>query len=254
MKAQFKYALRSGLTVRLAVLGFLVLLSAVFGLLATFRHSNEVVETTAVVLISIGLSGVFVVNVIMDFISLKGIFGAPEGYLNALTPVKFRVTLFARTVCAVLEDCAALGIGTLCVLWHALLMDGMNANMAGSIQVFASVPEIVQMSILVLFGYTFIFMLIVFGRSLRHSVFFGMHAKPLLTALGVGAAIWVLSLLNFALAPFGVVEHVWWVIYSIIIPVRSGVAGYLYALVALFQIVVLFIANSMLMERRMNLS
>jgi|GEM_PF-646274 len=259
MKAQFKYAFLQSMTLRLTALAIVVLFNLVFGLLGYFRIINNAVITTAVVFSSLSIAGLFVINIIADVKSFNGIFGSPEGYLNALTPVKGRYTLFARAAAAVVEDNLALIVAVCGVVLQSFILTGLiNRSVSAlgaslTIQANTSLGEIISAVGAVMLGYAYIIMLILFGVALKNSVFFGIRGKSWLGLLGVAAAAWVLNLLNFILWPFASFDRFWF-IYSVNLTQGINAGTIVYALINLIRVVALYCATSALLERRLNLS
>lgn len=253
MKAQFKYAFRHSLELRAGALGILVLLNLVFGISGFFGWLNNSMLVTAVVFSSLALTGVFVTNIIANVSSFKSILGAPEGYLCTLTPVKSRSILFARLVSTVCADSIALIAGVGGIIWQSFVLSGLFDYRDAFSTFYFSFADLFSGAVITLLEYSYIMLLIVFGITLKNSVFSGKRGRTLLSLLGVAAAAWALSLLNFALTPFGTVERLW-LVYSITLPQSFSGSFALYALVALARNTLLFFACSELLERRMNLS
>lgn len=252
MKAQFKYAFQQGLTLRLAAFAILVIMNVVFGVLGYFGLWGEPGMITAVTLSSLALFGIFTVNIIVDMRSLKDVFGTPDGYLHALTPVKSWKILLARTVAIVCQDFITLFAGIFGIVWQAMVLSGDIGFGFNYSHYESSNSNAVTGLIVLLLGYAYIIMLIVFGSSLKNSVLSGIPGRSWLALLGVAATAWIFNLFNFVVAPFGTVDH-WRIFYSITLPGGWYMGFIVYALLFSVKIAALFIASSTLLERKNNL-
>lgn len=252
MKAQFKYALKQGLTLRTSVFAVTLVLNLVFGILGYFNLLGYAAIITGVSLSGVAIGVVFIVNIIADVKNVQSLYGTPEGYLFALTPVKSRKTLFARIITIVCEDFIALAVSIFGVVWQALILSGDIVRGA----VYSGLTEnsgvIISSAIVIFFAYLYIINLIFFGVALKNSVFFGMPGRSLITLLSVAAAAWIFSLVDFLMVPFGSVEH-WGIFYTISLPFGFNTGFIIYALIALIKIAALFAASSVLTERKNNL-
>lgn len=253
MKAQFKYALRQELPLRAVAFAAVVLLNLVFGSLGYFHFLSRSAMITAVTLSSLALVGIFTVNITADIGTLKSVFGTPDGYLLALTPVKSWRILLARTVSIICEDFISLFAGIFGVVWQSfVLSEWIGFGVDYSSYETGPITDIIAGAGIILLGYTYLVMLIVFGFSLRNSILFGIPGRSLLSVLGVLVVAWVFNLFNFVLLPFGTVNH-WNFIYNIDIPYGFNIGAFAYTLITLVRIAALFIASSVLIERKNNL-
>jgi len=253
MKVQFKYAFRQSLSQRLSGFAIMVLINLVFGIIGYFGLLPAGIVITGVVFSSLALTAIFVTNIIADAVSLRSVFGAPHGYLTALTPVKSHRILFARVVTIICEDVIALAVGIFGVLWQAFVLAGLIGTGIDPGNYLLVLQECIQIIGLALFEYVFIVMLVIFGVVLKRSIFFGKRGGGWLALLGVASAAWLLFLLNFALIPFAPYEN-WWLFFSITLVPGFNAGTFVYALTALIRIAALFYASSELLERRINLS
>ena len=252
MKAQFKYALRSSLMLRLIALAAVILLNLVFGLIGLFGPAGSAFLITAVVLSSMALCGIFVTNVIADTVSLKSVFGTPHGYLGALAPVKSRTVLLARISCIVCEDLAALFIGIAGVVLQSFILAGLIGSSPGD---FSDRPDfglIFSGAVIIILGYAYVITFTVFGAALKTCVFSGVRGKSLLSLAGVAASLWLLNLLNFTLVPFFFAER-WGLLFTVGVSPGLSVSFAAYCLLALLRPAALFIASGELIERRIDL-
>jgi hypothetical protein len=103
------------------------------------------------------------------------------------------------------------------------------------------------------FSYAYIFLLVIFGVTLKNTFFSGMRGRSWLALLGTAAAAWVLNILNFVLAPFGTLDRFGF-IFNITLHQGLNAGAFVFILVSLIQIAALFIACSTLIEKRINLS
>jgi hypothetical protein len=256
MKAQFKYALRSGLSLRAAAFAIMALINLPFGLLGYLGFLGYGAMVVAVILSSLAFCGVFAVNIIADVGSLKFIFGTPHGYLHALTPVKSWKTLLARTAAIVIEDSIAICAGVLGIAWQSLNLadeaigiSTLNISVSGYDSFFSALAGIGVSLIL----YAYVLMLVVFGVTLKQSVFAGLRGKSVLALLCVAAAVWVLSLADFLLVPFGALTN-WGMFFYIELPGGFGAGSMVYVILLMARVSALFAASAAMIERKIELS
>lgn len=253
MKAQFKYAFLQEITLRAAALAAVLLLNLVFGILGYIGVLSNGLMITAVTFSSLALCGVFTVNIIADIGSIKSLFGTPEGYLSALTPVKGWKILLARTVSIICQDFISLFIGIFGVVWQSFVLSGLIGwGIDYSDYTGGNIPDIICGFLILLLGYAYIIMFIVFSAALKNSIFFGVPGRSWLSLASVAAVAWVFNLLNFVLAPFGEVGN-WRMFYYIGIPYGFNAGTVAWFLIASARIAALFIASSILLERKNNL-
>lgn len=256
MKAQFKYALRQSLELKATAFAALVLMNLVFGILGYFKLWGEAGMITAVTLSSIAFVGIIAIRAIVDGRYFKDIFGTPDGYLYALTPVKSWKIMLARSITMIAEDCLSLFVGIIGIVWQASVLSGdigFGVNSGSNWRLSATdIRYIIFGTIILLLGYAYLTMLGMFGTSLRNSVFFGIRGRALLASLSVIAVMWVFNLLNFVFAPFGEVTR-WKCFFSIILPGGFYTGFAVYFMLLSVKTAALFFAGSILRERKNNL-
>lgn len=253
MKAQFKYALRQGLALRATAFALVAALNIVFGVLGYFKVLNNAGMVTATTLSSIALCGIFVICIIADVESFKSMFAAPQGYLLALAPVKSWKIMLARMTCIICEDFIALFMAIFGIVWQSCVLDGViGMGIDYSIGYESDASNVVFGIIAILLSYAYIMMMVAFGVSLQNSVLFGVRGRKLLTMLVVAGVAWGFNLLNFIVAPFGILDR-WKLFFSIALPYGFSAGAVVYALLSIAKIAALFVAASSLMERKINL-
>lgn len=256
MKAQFKYAFRQSLELKATAFAAYVIMNLVFGILGYYKIWGEPGMIVAVTLTSIAFCGMIAVRAIVDGRYFKDIFGTPDGYLHALTPVKSWKIILARSVTILCEDCISLFVGICGIVWQSLILSGeigVGINSFNHIEIRPEeVGYIIFSSILLLLGYLYLVMYGMFGAALKNSVFFGIRGRALLAVLGVAAVAWVFNLLNFIAAPFGEVTHWKW-FFNIALSGGFYTCFVVYFLLYSVKTAALFVASTKLMERKNNL-
>lgn len=252
MKAQFKYALLRELPLRATALCAMILLNLVFGILGYLGVLPRAAMITGTTLLSLALTGIFVINIIADVGIFKSMFGTPEGYLNALTPVKSWKILLANIIVIMVEDFISLAIAIFGVVWQGILLSGYapSAEIYGFHMEF--LPDAICGTLIMLLGYAYIMLFIVLGYALQNSVFFGIRGRSWLALLGVAAVGWVFNLSHLILAPFGVVQR-WHAVFYISLTYGFNGGTIAWLLLVLVQTAALFLVSSWLLERKNNL-
>ena len=253
MKVQFKYALRQALPLRAAVFLTVVVMNIALGFLGYFNIWDIGGKITAVTLSSVALCGIFVINIIADVNVFKSLFGSPEGYLNAMIPIKSWKILFARSASIIFEDILALTVGIAGVVLQSFILSGLiGTGINPAIGTLGAIGDVIWGVIMILLGYAYIVMLIAFGSAICNSLLFSIRGKNLFTVLTVLGAAWVLNLFNIVLTPFGSHE-IWKIFYSITFTSIYSIGGVAYMLLICLKIAALFIVSANLMERKINL-
>lgn len=253
MKAQFKYALRQAMPLRATAFTIMAVMNIVFGFLGYFNIWGNGGKITAVTLSSVALCSIFVINIIADVDVNKSLFSAPEGYLNAMIPVKSWKILLARSVSVIFEDILALAAGIAGVVLQSLILSGLiGVGASHAIGKWGVIGDVIPGMIMILLGYAYIVMLITFGSAICNSWFFSIRGRNLFTVLAVFGAAWAFNLLNIVLMPFGYHEN-WKIFYNITLTSINSVGGVAYMLLTCLKITVLFIVSANLMERKVNL-
>jgi len=252
VKAQFKYAFSAGLTVRGGTFAVILLMNLVFILFGVFGMLPFAANVTAVALCGTGVAVMMALNLVGDIAIARRMFAAPGAYLYALTPVPRWKPLLASVVAMLAADVVTMTFPILGVTWLSLRLAGesIGAVVWDSIRGNASDWLFGLWFIaLMLAGYLFIVMVILFCAAMKKSVFYQKPAGGLLTALTALGAFYVHGLSSLLLAPLGVVERWgWWFLVTV---GRTGIIAYLF--LVLIQAAALFAATARLMERKMNI-
>ncbi len=253
MKAQFKYAVRSGLDLRAAALIGTIAVNAVFAVLGLAGIASTNVTVLGIVLSSISLCAVFAINIISDAIGFRNLYEAPHGYLLAMTPVKHWRILLSRVFSYVVMDVIALIIAISGVILQSNILDGSLTNGAFfrvTMRSFGTDISLFGMGIL---SYAYIMLLVVFSQVLKNTVFYHMRGRGLLAGLCVLAVAWAFNLTGFLFMPLGAHQGWSWIFYSITLNTSNPLHVVAYYIVSLAKISALFAASSALAERRINL-
>jgi hypothetical protein len=105
-------------------------------------------------------------------------------------------------------------------------------------------------TLMLIAGYLLIVMIIFFCVSMKKSVFFNMPVSGLLAFLVACVCIYIVSLLQLVLTPFGTIETFG---LMIILTLHSKTGLLFYALLLLLEAAGLFVITSKLIERRINI-
>lgn len=250
MITQYKYAFRHGAVLRVTTFGIVFAVNLVFGALAYFGVLGFAASVTAVSLSGVGLSVVIIMNIITGAMSIKSVLGSTSGYIYALAPVKSSRILFARLSAIVVQDVFTLAVSIYGTVWLSFYLAGVEHEFLGStIEGVQVSPEVFKSMILGLAFYAFIYMFVIFCAVLKKSILFNKKAKSLLTLLCGLGIFWILSLVDFIMFPFALVER-WFIFFNLTLYSTFGTV--LYVMLILAKTAVLFIAASRLMDRRMN--
>jgi len=254
MKAQFKYAFRAGMSVRLPAFAAIFLMNLVFIVLGLLFRLPEAAHITFVALSGTALAAMMAVNVIGDISIVGRIFAAPGAYLHALTPVPRRRTLLAGVIAMLVMDIITMAALIGGVVWLAANMDVFYGGLTEIADIAAgdfivTVPETLQNAALLIAGYLLIVMVILFCITMGKSVFYQKRGGGWLTALLAVGIAYAVSLSPLILTPFGDVER--FGAFFTVTP--NAVGNVLYILLILLEAAALFILTSRLLERRINI-
>ena len=252
MKAQFKYAFKTGLDFRGAAFAVILVMDAVFIALGSFGLLPFAAEVTAVSLGGVAIAVMLVFDIISDVAIIRRMFSAPEAYLFALTPAPRREILLASVVVTAILDIVTMAVVITGEVWLSFILAGeensrilrdfFNAN---SSYLFDGL----WLAALLAAGYLLVMMVILFCITARKSILYGFPASGLLAFLLGCVCFYVISLLQLALIPFGDVNR-----YGLLITLNLGRNALpFYALLTLLEAAALFVLTSKLMERRINL-
>jgi len=252
MKAQFKYAFRSGLSFRGAAFAVIFVMDAVFIALGSLRLLPTAAQITAVSLGGVAIAVMLVFNIISDIAVIRRMFSVPEAYLYALTPSPRRKILLASVVVTAILDIVTMTVVITGEVWLSFILAGEEIwrNVWNFISANASdLPFFLWSAALLAAGYLLVMMVILFCITAKKSILFGFPASGLLTFLLGCVCFYVVSLLQLALIPFSAVNRLG---LLIILNLDNNTLPF-YVLLTLLEAAALFVITSKLMERRINL-
>lgn len=247
MFAQFKYSIRPFLKMRLSALGAVVvvnLILAICGVMGAYRSGGQI---TAVVTASLLLTAVFAVNIIADFETIQHLFSSTRGNNVFLTPAPRWQILLGRVVAIVLPDVIGFVLGTAGIVVQALILAGipeltLSYELSGAGWALAAILVNYLIAVLVIF----------FACTLSKTLFFAKSGRALLGIAGAAAILYLFSLLDLLLIPFGSV-YTYGVFVSITVYSGFTPGMLVYLLLQIVKAFALFYASAHLMERKMNL-
>ena len=254
MKAQFKYTFLEGYYARRGVFAVIFLMNLVFMILGSLGLLPVAAKITAVALSGTAIGVMSIVNVISNVGIIRRMFAAPRAYLYALTPAPRRKTLFASVISMLAMDIATTAVAIAGVIYLSLLLAGSFIGggfweMVRSNIGLTEILTILAYSALLIAAYLLVTMIIVFIVTMRKSVFYQKHAGGILTALAAVGTVYVVTLTNILLAPFGTVSR-WGIHFTITL---GGTGQIMYVLLTFIQAAALFVITSKLMERKINI-
>ena len=253
MKAQFKYAFRAGLNIRLPVFAVIFTMDTVFIILGSLGLLPFAALVTAVSLGGVAIAAMLAVNVIADVFIARRMFLAPEAYLHALTPVPRRKILLASVIAITVLDLITMTFVISAEVW-------LSFNLAGG-GYWHMVWEFLKNNsqdlvyllwcvLLLVAGYMLMITIIMFCVTAKKSIFFKKPASGFLAFLLGCGCVYAISLLQLVLAPFSGIER-----YGllIVLNIERGAVFPVYVLLTLIEAAVLFVLTSKLMERKINI-
>lgn len=247
MLNQIKYAIRENGRQRMIALGAAIALNVVFGFLALTGITGIGWKITAVVFSALTLCALFSVCIVWDIQSIRSLFSAPAGYNAFLTPVPRWKMILSRSLLIIVLDSVSLFVGICGVVFQSLLLSNIRFSFT-----YGHWKETAFAGGVALLGYALIIMAIFFGCALSHSIYFHRKGRGFLSFLSVCGVLYLLHWMNLILALFGSVSK-WKLIFVINLNAgfNAGTLGYVFIL--LLQSVLLFVAATYLMERRVNI-
>jgi len=252
MKAQFKYAFKTGLTLRGAAFAFIFAMDAVFIALGSLGFLPFAAQVTAVALAGVAISVMLVFDIIGDIAIIRRMFVTPDAYLYALTPVPRWKTLLASVIVTAVLDIVTMAVVITAEVWLSLILAGEGAWQTAWGYISANSSEFLYglwLVPLLAAGYLLLMMIIMFCQTAKKSILFGIPASRLLAFLLACVCLYVISLLQLVLIPFSAIER-----YGLLIILHLGKNALpFYALLLLLEAAALFVITSKLMERKINL-
>jgi len=252
MKAQFKYAFKTGLSSRGAAFAVILVIDTVFIALGSHGLLPLPALVTAVLLGRVTITVMLVFNIIGDIAILRRLFSVPEAYLYALTPSPRRVILLASVFAAAILDIVTMAVVIAAEKWLSLMLTGGQIwqYLWNYIRTNSSeLPYRFWYMALLAAGYLLVMMIILFYLTVKNSILYKFPASKLLAFLLACACFYVVTLLQLVLVPFGTVDR-----YGLMIILNLGKNALpFYVLLILLEASGLFVINSKLMERKINL-
>lgn len=245
MLNQFKYSVRPYWNQRLIALAATVAINVLFGVCGAMGLYNAGGQITAVLFSSLSLCALFVVNIIADFECVRHLFSAPRGYHVFLTPVPRWKILLGRVLSIVVLDMLSLAIGILGVTTQSLILAD-TANLYGHTDFSAAG----WLSVILLIHYALLVLALFFACTLSRSVFFPVRGRGFLALLATVIVLYLFSLVDLALIPFGAVYRFG---AFITVSVYAGPGMLAYIVLLLAKAFALFYVTSLMMERKINL-
>ena len=252
MKAQFKYAFLAGSSLRYTAFALIVSLELALGIITLTIAPWLGLRIVAVSLGGVAISVMLAMNIVGDIAIIRRMYGAPSGYLHALTPAPRWQILLASVLSMAVIDIVTMSVVIALEAWLSMLLGGLgDQTLIAVLQLadFATVLDALRGVALIVCGYLLSVMLILFTVTLRRSLLYQVPAGRFLAFL-IGCAIfYAYSLLQVVFIPFGVVERIGWLITVTV----SGWMIPLYILYALLGVTGLFVLTAQLMERKLNI-
>jgi len=252
MKAQFKYAFRAGLNVRLTTFAIIFTMNLVFIILNIFGALPFAGQVTAVSLGGVAIAVMMVVNVIGDVSIVSRMFSAPGAYLHALTPAPRRQILLAGVITMMIKDIVTMTVVITSEVILSLQLAGDNVISIVWTFIRSNTGDILYgllYTSLLIVGYMFVMMIIMFCITVNKSIFYQKRLGGLMTGILAVAVCYVFTLSSFLIAPFGTVQRI-----GMNFMITAGTAGSIaYIILILAQAAILFILTSKLMERKVNI-
>jgi len=252
VKAQFKYAFRTGLHVRGLVFAIIFVMNLVFIILGALGWLPFAAQVTAVALGGVAIGVMTIFNIISDVSILSRMFTVPGAYLHALTPAPRKQILLSSVITMMILDIVTMAV---VITGEVLLSLNLAGSSVGSVvwtAIRTNLPSLIEWLLPLaglIVGYLLVVMIILSGITLGKSVFYQKKAGGLMTAVAILAIIYVFSVSPMILAPLGTVSR-----FGFFFTVTLGTAGTaMYILLTLIQTAVLFVLTSKLMERKLNI-
>jgi hypothetical protein len=249
MKVQFKYAFKTGLTFRGAAFAVIFVMDAIFITLASLGLLPFTAKVTAVSLGGVAIAVMLVFDIIGDIAIIRRMFSAPEAYLYALTPSpRWKILLASAAVTAIL-DIVTMAIVITAESWLSLITADVKIWQQVWDYISADSFAFLWHAALLTSDYLLVMMLILFCITVKKSVLFRIPASGFLAFLLACVCIYVTTLLQLALIPFGDLER-----YGplIILNLEKNARPF-YVLLTLLEASAFFAITSKLMERKINL-
>ena len=253
MKALFKYTIRADISGRLIAFAAILVINIAFIIPGLLGFLPLAAKITAVSLSGTAIGVMAVFNIIGDISIIRSIFYAPGATFYTLTPAHRSKRLCAGVTTMTVLDIVTMTFSIVSVVVLALILGNDYVDRSIWLMVReVAIVEALSVIITIAHGialYLFVMMLIIFGITMRKSVFYNKRAGGLLAFLSA-LGVWYLSTFTALLvAPFGHVSF-----FFGFITVTVGHLGMgLYVLLILLLAVAMFVLSARLMERKMNI-
>jgi hypothetical protein len=209
---------------------------------------------TALVLGGFGFATMAIINIVNDIGIIRRMLSAPRAYLTALVPASRYKMLLANVAVMTILDFVTMAVVISGQVWLAFNLGGNFAIAYEFVEDMRLIDlnvltSVISGILLLMSGYLLLIMFIVSCIAVRRSLFYQKRAGGLLTALVAIGAIYLWTLSHFLLAPFGTVTRI-----GMFFSINVGGTGMLaYVILTFICAVMLFILNSKLIERKLNL-
>lgn len=253
MKAQFKYAARAGYSVRLPAFAIIFIMDLVFIVLGSLGLLPFAAQVTSVALGGTAIAVMMAFNIVSDVSIGRRMFTVPGAYLHALTPAPRRKILLASVITMLVMDIITMAVAIIgeMLLSFNFIGNGPSGQVWNAVRQSGSpgAASVIWLAALLLAGYLLIVMIIMFCAAMKKSMFYNKPAKGLLTVVLAVVIIYIVSLSQVLLSPFGSVSR-----FGMFFTVTIGTAGFpFYALLLLIEAAVLYLLTSRLLERKVNI-
>jgi len=253
MKAQFKYAFKSGLGIRGLVFAFVFVMNVIFIALGSIYQLPFAAHVTFLALSGTAVAVMLAADIAGDVIMIRRTFASQDAYLTALTPVPRWKTLLANVITMMIMDMLTMAFVIVSIVWLSFNFIGNDigqiirqAAFSNSLYLF----YMIWLLLALITGYILFIMIVLFCAAMKKSVLFKLPASGLLTFLLTCGCFYAVNLLQLFLIPFSDVQVFGLMI--ILSPVSLAVYPVLFIL-TLLEIAVLFIITSKLIERKINI-
>jgi hypothetical protein len=256
MKAQWKYAFMAGWRTRGWVTGISLLMMLVFVLIASAVSAGKLHQAVLIPFMSLGgcaIGAAAIMCVISDTVIIRRMYSAPDAYLFALTPAPSRQKLLANLLTMAVLDVvplAALITGQVYLslsfvggnLWQMVMgIAGLSAR---------DVLFVVWSALTIFAAYLLFMMLILFCITAAKSFLSNVKASGFLAFLLFLGCLYLFSLCQLLLIPFGEAT----VEFGVFINITLAAGAYpAYFILILAYTAGLFALTSKLMERKLNI-
>ena len=249
MLRQYSLSLKTRISLRLALLVFMIALNIIFALCGLTGIYGTAGNITAVTLSSLAFCAWLVVCVLADYEIIKSLFSAPKGYHIFLAPVSSRKILFGRLAAILTWDIPGFVIGVVGIMVQTFLLSDI------SFSVFNGIKNPVGEIMLLLAGllqFILLFLIIFLMTALTKSIFYSNRVRALLGILGGILIYYIMSWFDLILLPFTTFNR-----YGLTLSINITSGNYLamgiYLALLLLKAAILFYITSYLMERKINI-